>query len=265
MIGAAFTLLLAAAEVQSPPPPPSQQVSAEHQPANLDRLLAAKEYVPLGQIIANVSQPADLMSDLDWLKARMMEGDSAFITMLYARSLWVAANGYPEPARSGLRQSAAMATLFARSAMALDGARCGDRSAPSHRLDQLAAWNPEVWPYIGSLPEAEREKVVTLAVALEAHTAAARTRSGDVEFLCRGGLEETQYNLQHGSAREVPTPAGQVGRTIELSGDGKYKPSERPETEWRAEADKARASLRSDLSAFVAAIGGAGPVATPPK
>lgn len=230
------------------------QVSPSHQPAALDALLAAKDYKKLGVTIQSVSRPEDLRSDLDWLKDKMMSGETAWATMLYARLLWAASEHYPSATQTQLKQTAAMATLYAYAAIQIDGARCGDRTAPAHRLQQLMAWNPEIWPFIASLPETDRSIVVKLVPLLERHTAVRRDQHGDVEFLCRSGLEETSYNLQHGGSREVAARPGQIGRQIELYGDGKYKPTERPLAEWKAEAERRRAALPADLAAQVASL-----------
>lgn len=253
-------ILAAAAQVSAPAGAAAQnQVSPEHAPAALDALLAARDYMGLGARIRDVSRQPDLVSDLDWLKERTMEGNSAFVTMLYSRLLWSASAGLPPaPARSW-RQTSAMMTLYAMAAMIVDGSRCGDRSAPANRSQQLLGWNREIWPFIRSLSEEERQTLIGLAILLEQRTAARRDATGDVDFLCRAGLEETSYNLTHGTAREVPTAPGQIGRQIELTGDGKYKPSERPEAEWRADGEKKRARLAADLSAFVGGLMAAAP------
>ena len=225
------------------------QISPSHQPAALDAVLAAKDYKKLGMTIQSVSRREDLRSDLDWLKAKMMAGETAWVTMLYARLLWAASEGLPPETQSQLKQTAGMATLYAYAAIQIDGTRCGDRSAPAHRLQQLMAWNPEMWPFIASLPEADRSTVLKLVPLLERRTAVQRDQHGDVEFLCRAGLEETSYNLQHGGSREVAARPGQIGRQVELYGDGKYKPSERPLAEWKAEAARRRAALPAALAA----------------
>jgi hypothetical protein len=240
-----YTAAIALLSLQAPP---AAVVSAEHSPARLDELLASKDYTTLGKTIAGVTSQPDLVSDLAWLKSRMTEGNTAFISMLYSRLLWVAAGGLPEQQKHQWRQTAAMATLYAFAAMKIDGARCGDRSAPSHRIDQLGMWNPELWPFVRTLTTAEREILVKVTVGLEASTAPKREAIGDVEFLCRAGLEEMQYNLTSGTSLEVPTRPGGFGKTIEATGDGKYRPSERPEAEWRTEATKQRSSLATDLS-----------------
>jgi hypothetical protein len=95
---------------------------------------------------------------------------------------------------------------------------------------------------------------VKLVPLLERRTAARRDEQGDVAFLCRTGLEETSYNLQHGGSREVAARPGQIGRQIELYGDGKYKPSERPPAEWKAEAERRRTALPGTIATEVATL-----------
>lgn len=245
-------LLALAALFQSPPNQPVAVPPPITRTATLDTALASKDY---GKLVATVRSGAsqdDLRTDLDWLKAKMMAGETAFVTMLYARLLWSATEGMPPEQASPLRQTAGMAMLYAQAAIQIDGARCGDRSAPSHRLTQLASWIPGMWTFIGSLSEQDRAVMLALVPRLEQRTAASRDQRGDVDFLCRSGLEETTYNLKHGKAREVPAKPGQIGRQIELSGDGKYQPSVRPEAEWKVEAEKLRASLPERLAAQLA-------------
>jgi hypothetical protein len=266
MLFASIAVLALAAAPTAPPPKPAvadAAVSGEHQPAALDRLLAAHDYAALGARIAGVRGQADLTSDLDWLKARMLEGNSAFVTMLYSRLLWVAAEGLPDEPKSELRQTALMASFYALAAILVDGTRCGDRSAPGHRADQLMMeWNPQIWPFAATLTPAQRETIVKVAVGIETKTAPRRDAIGDVDFLCRGGMEETTYDLEHGTQKEAPAAPGQLGRTIVLTGDGKYVPSQRPEAEWRKDAATARAALPAELGQLMTAL--AAQTAAPP-
>ncbi|HEY0026375.1 MAG TPA: hypothetical protein VGC35_00740 [Allosphingosinicella sp.] len=249
-----ITAALAASAAQAPPPPmlpvPDMEVSPEHAPAALDALLAARDYMTLGKRIGEVSRQPDLVSDLAWLRDRTLEGNSAFVAMLYSRLLWTAAGGLPEEPQRDWRQTAATMTLYAQAAIMVDGQRCGDRSAPANRSQQLLGWNREIWPFIGSLGAEERQRLVDLAVLLEARTAARRDAAGDVDFLCRGGMEEIQYNLVHGTSREEAPRPGVFGRQIVLEGDGKYKPSERPQAEWSGGAAKVRPTLSAGLAAM---------------
>jgi hypothetical protein len=251
MLAALAASALAPEQAQPAPAPAltEMQVSPEHEPAALDALLAARDYSKLGQRIAGVRRQADLRSDLDWLKARMLEGNSAWIAMLYSRLLWVGASGLPEEHRRNLRQTAVMAAVYAMAAITVDGTRCGDRSAPAHRREQLMMeWNPEIWRFAATLTPEERDTIAALAVKIEQRTAARRDSIGDVDFLCRAGMEETAYNLRHGTQKEDPPKPGQIGRRIVLTGDGRYVPSQRPEAEWRKDAAAARTALPAQLA-----------------
>jgi hypothetical protein len=185
----------------------------------------------------------------------MMEGNSAFVSMLYSRLLWVAASEFPDEARRQWQQTAVMASVYAFAAITVDGSRCGDRSAPAHRQEQLlTVWNPEVWRFASTLSAEERQTVARLAVLIERKTAQRRDVTGDVDFLCRAGLEETSYNLQHGTQKEETPVPGQIGRRITLTGDGKYVPSERPDSEWRKDSASVRAGLPAALAGLLESL-----------
>jgi hypothetical protein len=233
----------------------------------LSGLAAAKDYSGLGRMIGNPASTADVLTDLDWLKARLLKGDSAFIAMLYAKLLWSVAQRSPKEApkeeADQLRQTAAMTLFYAVAAIAVDGTRCGDPSAPAHRRDQLMSLEPGIWSFFAALPPPHRQRILDLAVLLEQRTAARRDVQGDVEFLCRGGMEEMSYNLQHGTVREVPTPPGAIGRTMETTGDGNYRPSVQKEEAWRPRAREARARVAAILSALAVAMTGTPPAPRP--
>lgn len=252
-----LTAMLLQAPVSKPadPAPSEMEVSAEHQPVALDALLTARDYAALGARIAGVRRQPDLHSDLNWLKAKMIEGNSAFVSMLYSRLLWVGASGLPAEPRRNLQQTAVMAAVYALAQIRVDGTRCGDRSAPAHRIDQLMMeWNPQIWGFAATLTPEERANIVRLAVTIETRTAPRRDAQGDVDFLCRSGMEETSYNLRHGSQKEAPPLPGQLGKRIILSGDGKYVPSQRPEAEWRKDMPAVRAGLSAELTRFLESV-----------
>jgi hypothetical protein len=275
MFGSTFAfaaLALSAPPATVPPAPPmtatapdDPRVSDEHQPAALDRLLAAHDYTGLVARVGGVRRQADAVADLNWLKARLVEGNSAFVAMLYSRLLWVASAEMPDQPKSELRQTALMAAAYALAAIRVDGTRCGDRTAPGRRIDQLMTeWNPEIWRYPATLTAEQRANVVKVALAIEARTASRRAAIGDVDFLCRAGMEETTYNLAHGTRKEVPTAPGRIGRTIELTGDGRYVPSQRPEAEWRKDSEAARDRLPTDLARLLEGLSGPAAVPAPP-
>jgi hypothetical protein len=242
-----------AAAPAAPPPPAAQ---GKDRAERLSALLAAQDHSALGRMIGEPATEADVASDLDWLKERMLEGNSAWIAMLYAKMLWSLSDRSPPEVAGEVRQTAVMAILYAHAAIGVDGARCGDRSAPSHRLDQLMGWEPGIWSFLREMTPAHRQRAVDLAVLIENRTRARRDSRGDVEFLCRAGMEEMSYNMTHGAMREVEPSPGQIGRQIVVDGDGKYRPSVREEKTWRPEAEAARAGLRSRLMQLVAAMVG---------
>jgi hypothetical protein len=118
----------------------------------------------------------------------------------------------------------------------------------------MMEWNPEIWRFAATLTPSERSTIARLAAAIEARTAARRDAQGDIDFLCRAGMEETAYNLRHGTQKEAPPLPGQLGRRIILSGDGKYVPSRRPEAEWQKDAAAVRAGLPAELARFIETV-----------
>ncbi|MGH6781840.1 MAG: hypothetical protein ACREB5_07035 [Sphingomonadaceae bacterium] len=224
-----------------------QPLSKDHDPANLTRLMEAHDYLALGKIVSSPETKADLYSGLGWLRERMIEGNSAFIAMLYARNLWMLSAELPQEQRDQLREMAVLATLYASAAIVVDGTRCGDVTAPGNRATQLATLIPEIPTFLDKMPLERRKMVVEGALLTEQRTAARRDARGDVAFLCMGGMEEIQYNLRHGTAKEAPQKPGQIGRNIQVFGDGHYRPSVTEEKIWKPRAEAARVGLRARL------------------
>jgi len=112
----------------------------------------------------------------------------------------------------------------------------------------------EMLQFLAAQPQEKKDEAVAIAVGIESRTAAVRDSTGDINFVCRFGLEETTYNLKHGTATERPARPGEIGRQIELKGDGKYVPSTVPEAVWRPQAQKAREALPGDLAKLVSAF-----------
>jgi len=233
--------------------PASSQVVATHQPAALDALLAAGDYAALATTIRSRTTPDDLGADLDWLRAKMLAGESAFVSMLYARMLWDSSATLPPPRQRAVRTNAAFAILYAHAAITIDGTRCGDPSAPGHKEAQLGMMIPELLPFLATLTKAERQSLAETVWKVERDTAARRDRQGDVKFLCSGGMDEMAHNLDHGTSRELPEKPG-GWRHVEVTADGTYRPRERPEAEWKALAARHRAELPRTMAEMVEAL-----------
>ena len=98
------------------------------------------------------------------------------------------------------------------------------RSAPGHRKDQLLTGFPNFKKSIPALSDEEMDKLIKMAIQMEGLTAPMRK---DDDYLCRGGLTEIQAGLKKygdNSLREVPTPPGGVGKTMEVKTDPDFKP-----------------------------------------
>lgn len=220
----------------------------------LDAALAAQDYKKLSDVMLDRTQsPQQSVAALDWAQKRWMAGSSAAVPFVYSRLLWSMANGASDPRADGLKQTAVAAWLYVVGVTAIDGARCADRSAPGDRRLRIMAAGRELLAYGAQLPPTEREQVIFVATAMEQRTAVVRDKQGDVNFLCRYGMDEISYNLRNGGAKERLAKPGEFGRQIELSGDGKYVPPTLPEVAWRPQAEKARATLSADLGALLTA------------
>lgn len=243
----AFSLAFALGAASPPantPTPANDAVRAE-----LDGLLQKKDYLELQRRVLEPRTREELSAFLDWGRERWFEGNSAAVPFIHSRLLWSVASSNPRLA--DLKMTAASALLYVLEVVRIDGARCGDRTAPNDRFFKIARAGRELLAFAAAASPDDREQMISLAELAERNTAVVRDEKGDVDFVCRYGLEETTYNLTHGSSREVPNQPGQFGRQIVLSGDGKYKPSLRPDTDWKPEAAKLRASLRADLEAML--------------
>lgn len=232
-------LLLAAAE--APPANPTR----DQQYAILDKALAQKDYDAISATVREPRTEQMLWANLDWLSQRWREGETALLPILYATSLWQVAEGLPVERRSEVRGTAAAALIYSYAVTFVDGSRCGDRSAPAHRRDQAMGLIRDFWQEVRAYPLERRKMIAWIALAVEKQTADARDAKGDVDFMCRFGMEEMTYNLKHGTMEERPPMPGQFGRQIAVTGDGKFKPSTVPEANWRPAMAKAREDLPS--------------------
>jgi hypothetical protein len=224
--------------------------TASHE-ASLTKLLQSKDYGELTKLVLSPKSKEEFRSNLDWLSVRWQEGSTALVPFLYARLLEAATRGKADEQAAQLRGTALAAMLYVYGVASIDGARCGDRSAPTHRQDQMIEVFSELLKAARFMSFEMRQEAVGIAVGMERKTADARDAAGDVEFFCRYGLEETQYNLKYGTAQEVPARPGQFGRQVVLTGDGKYVPSTIAESIWRPIALKARAEMPNSVGKLV--------------
>jgi hypothetical protein len=67
------------------------------------------------------------------------------------------------------------------------------------------------------------------------------------DLLCRSGLEEMQAGLAAGKTREVPTPPGQVGKSVEVEAPADFAPRLLTPQSYQPDQERARANMKATL------------------
>lgn len=249
-----FALLLAGAAAPTPaanqalPAPPAAIDGAALQ-KELDNLLGKEDYTLLGKRMQNPQSSEEFKFILDWSKEKWLTGNSSIVPFIYSNILWAVTKD-AGPQGDGLKSTAAAALLYVIANVEIDGERCADRSAPGDRLLKIMGGGRPILEFVANASEEDRKRMIYIATEIARRTETVRDAKGDKNFVCRFGMAEINYNLKHGSQREVPAQPGQFGRQIILDGDGGYVPQELPETEWRPKVAKRRAEMAASLTAL---------------
>jgi len=236
---------------------PSAQVNAaESQPPvaasadlpsdqDLDALLLAKKWNELASALARAKSSESVVRMMDWLQSRLGAGGGSLLGFIYAKDLWDLGEAQKiDDPNKDLRVTAGLITLYTYELIAIDGAKCADHSAPSHRVDQLLMNNAPALAYLKAQPPEIKAKVVDLAIAMEKKTAPLRKLD---DLLCRGGLEEMQAGIAAGKTREVPTPPGQVGKTVAVEPPADFAPRLLTPQSYLPDQERARANMKATL------------------
>jgi hypothetical protein len=240
-------LFFSAATAQQPPAPaPSAGLASD---TDLDALLAAQNWNELGAALSRPYTKDEIKRKLNWLKTRMENGAGFLVPLLYARDLWVLGNSLKvdDPAKD-MRVSAAMISLYAYELIAIDGLKCEDSSAPSHRATQLFGARAATLAFLKQQPPDLKSKIVDIAIALEQKTAPLRK---DDDLICRDGMNQMRAGLERGKQQEIPTPEGHIGKTIAVTPPADWVPKFVAPDVYRPLQDKARASMRENLLKLV--------------
>ena len=230
----------------APNQPPAAASSADlPSDQDLDALLLAKKWNDLGSALSRAKIPESVARKLDWLQSRLEVGGGSLLGFIYAKDLWDIgeAQKVNDP-NQDLRLTAGLITLYTYELIAIDGAKCADHSAPGHRVDQLLMNNAPGLAYLKAQPQALKDKIVDLAIAMEKRTAPLRKLD---DLLCRSGLEEMQAGLAAGKTREVPTPPGQVGKTVEVEPPADFAPRLLTPQSYLPDQERARANMKATL------------------
>jgi hypothetical protein len=211
----------------------------------LDSLFAAHDWTSLASALSNAKTADQFAQQMDWMRDNLMAGAGSLLGFLYSRDLWSAGReAKSSDPMNDLRVTAALFTLYTLELITIDGERCEDRSAPSHRLDQLLENNRPILLFLKAQPAKVKSKVIDLALAIERQTAPLRT---DDEVLCRAGLDEIQAGLDAGEVKEVKPHEGEGGKAYEVTAPPTYKPKFLPPNVYEPAQRKAREEMRSYL------------------
>jgi hypothetical protein len=218
--------------------------------SDLDSALAAKDWNRLTAAIGRRQKDfKSLTGLLNWLHAKVDSGAGLMVALAYMRDLWMVGNALKTNDRAkDLRMSSGLIGLYAFELIVIDGAKCEDRTAPDHRVDQLFMFNSATFAFLKSQPAEWKTKIVDIALALEKRTAPLR---GDDDLICRDGLEQMKAGLERGTQHEVPSAAGQVGKTIAVEAPPDWVPKFVPPETYVPMQNADRAAMRETLLKLV--------------
>jgi hypothetical protein len=243
------------AQVPSPAAPPVAAAPAKPAlPANaaeLDALLSQRNYVKLNQIF-NTDKFDEATLNMNWQQARLPVGGT-FVALAFIVSLDRIGTAAGDVRGAEVKKTAIMLLLYTYQLILIDGQRCKDVSAPGHRNDQLLTGFPNFKKSIPALSDEEMDKLTKMAIQMEGLTAPRR----DDDYLCRGGMTEIQSGLaKYGdnATREVPTPPGGIGKTMEIKTDPDFKPEFLGKEVWSPKQAELRAKMPDILKNLVSGL-----------
>ena len=179
----------------------------------------------------------------------MMDGGGFLIPLVYARDLWMVGDVVKssDPTKD-VRVTAGMLALYVYELIAIDGAKCEDRSAPENRMTQLFAKQTVIFAFLKSQEQSQKLAILDTAIKLEKSTA---PRRRDDDLICRGGLDEMMAGLENGTQQQVPTAPGQIGKTIAVTTPSGWSPKFVQPDVYLPMQDKARGDMRGNLLKLV--------------
>jgi hypothetical protein len=251
-----------AAAADAPPPASGSPVEQAHAPmpanaAELDAMLAAGDYAGLNRYFAAIGSYDAFMRSLNWEQVRVFNGKGGlYLSMRYMNDLWGLAGALetarpPQAAQAmELKQTATFMAVYSYELILLDGPKCSDASAVSHRMDQLVAERNDLWTYAQKMPEDARAVVVWAALHLESNTAASRANDA---VLCQGGMTQMLTGLaaaaRSGQApKEVANPPGVVGKSYAVEPPKDFQIGFVSPDVWRPQQTKLREAMPDRLA-----------------
>jgi len=178
--------------------------------AAADRLLQDRDYEVLSGRLTN---PGLLgRTYLDWLGAKFMSGESAFVAYFYAIYLQDVASQLPPEQAENIRGTALAALLYAIVVSDVDAQQCADRSARADRATKFAITLSQSG--LLELADPVRESAALIALAFEERSWTLRQEIDDTGFLCQNGMAAITAGLAAGNYDEREPVPGEIGRQI---------------------------------------------------
>jgi hypothetical protein len=247
--GSLWFIWSAAALAQAPPAKPLPANAAE-----LDRLLSQRNYAKLSQIFRETNKFEEVVLNMNWQQTRLFSGGTSFLSFPYIADLDRVSTALGDVRGVETKKTGILIFLYAYELILIDGQRCKDVSAPGHRKDELLTSFPNIRKSIPTLSDEDKDKLLKTAVQMESLIAPKRT---DEDFLCRGGLAEMQAAFAkygNDATREVPTPPGGIGKTMEVKKDPDYKPEFLSKEVWSPKQAELRAKMPDILNNLVSGV-----------
>ena len=213
--------------------------------ADLDALLAARNWNALESSLIRVSNADDAGRRVNWLLTRLVKGGGLFVASNFARNLWlIGADLKLQDPANDPRVSAGLISLYAYELIVIDGSKCEDQSAPVNWISRFLTSHANIFAFLKQQPQAVKLKLVDGAIAIERNAAPLRK---DDELICRGGIQEMRAGLERGARHQVPTAAGQIGKTVEVTAPLDWTPKFLSPDAYGPVQDRARAGMRENL------------------
>jgi len=218
--------------------------------ARLDALAAAEDWQGLRAAVFSLDDPVSIGKATDWLKLKTDLGGSFIFPFLYARNLWLIGEGTRQTGDEtdkgkGLRDQAALMSLYTVALVHMDGMACADATAPSLWLTSLAQSDIRgALRYWSGAPPEFKDQTARIAVGLEAVTA--RRRKAEDTLLCSNGMAEMDAAMRAGTIGDGKTVPGHLGKVREVKPPAGWKPSFLPADVYAARQDKERGAALYD-------------------
>lgn len=214
--------------------------------AQLELLYKAHDWHGLGTALTTDLDLAFAQHGRDWLGAKVEQGAPFPVVQLYAAALWWTGNADPHDPPQDDRIRSATMTLYAFELLAIDGAICADRSAPSQHAGKLFHQREKTMAYLRAQLPVQRQLAIDAALALEHKTAPLRQED---LTLCRGGRAEMEAGMKlGGTPHDVE---GSMGAAMAIEAPPGWVPPLLPPAQAAASVAQNRANMGATLRNLV--------------